>query len=158
MRSASAIRRFVQVVVRDPQLAGELPQDMARNHWARENRRASVDFDLELIDGNDDDAAARLDTGRFATKLGDIVPFIDQPGAGQQNHSTVADNPQKLTATRGISVGVSHEHRSQGRDTHSIHPCRLTRISTKSRRFHRFPGTGTNNAVAIAVDLHTVKT
>jgi RNA polymerase sigma factor (sigma-70 family) len=91
MRYAPAIRRFVQIVVRDPQLADELSQDamvrllkgdfsganpargrfrdllktavrnMARNHWARENRRASADFDMELLEGDSDDVSQRLD-------------------------------------------------------------------------------------------------
>lgn len=80
MRYAPAIRRFVQVVVRDPSLADELSQDamvrvlrgdfagadpsrgrfrdllktairnMARNYWAKENRRTSAEFDLSLLD------------------------------------------------------------------------------------------------------------
>ena len=80
MRYAPAIRHFVQVVVRDPSLADELSQDaivrvlkgdfagadpsrgrfrdllktairnMARNYWAKENRRSSADFDLSLLD------------------------------------------------------------------------------------------------------------
>lgn len=80
MRYAPAIRRFVQIVVRDPSLADELSQDaivrvlrgdfagadptrgrfrdllktairnMARNYWAKENRRSAADFDLSLLD------------------------------------------------------------------------------------------------------------
>ena len=80
MRYAPAVRRFVQVVVRDPSMADELSQDamirilrgdfagadptrgrfrdllktairnMARNYWAKENRRSSADFDLSLLD------------------------------------------------------------------------------------------------------------
>ena len=80
MRYAPAIRRFVQIVVRDPSLADELSQDaivrvlrgdfagadpsrgrfrdllktairnMAKNYWAKENRRSSTDFDLSLLD------------------------------------------------------------------------------------------------------------
>jgi len=91
MRYASAIRRFVQMVVRDPQLADELSQDamvrllkgdfagadpnrgrfrdllktavrnMARNHWTKEKRRSPVDFDLTLLDGDDDEVSAELD-------------------------------------------------------------------------------------------------
>lgn len=91
MRYAPAIRRFVQIVVRDPQLADELSQDamvrllkgdfagadpdrgrfrdllktairnMARNHWAREKKRSPVDFDLSLLDGNDEAVPAKID-------------------------------------------------------------------------------------------------
>ena len=80
MRYASAIRNFVKVVVRDDHLVDEIAQDalvrllkgdfsgadpnrgrfrdllktairnMVKNHWAKENRRASVDFDLDQID------------------------------------------------------------------------------------------------------------
>lgn len=80
MRYAPAIRKFVGVVVRDDHLVDELAQDvlvrmlkgdfsgadpdrgrfrdllktairnMARNHWAKENRRTSVDYDLNLVD------------------------------------------------------------------------------------------------------------
>lgn len=86
MRYAPAIRRFVQVVVRNPDMADELAQDamvrilngdfagadpqrgrfrdllktairnMARNYWAKENRRSSADFDLNLLDDQGDDA------------------------------------------------------------------------------------------------------
>lgn len=91
MRYAPAIRRFVQMVVRDPGLADELSQDamvrllkgdfagadasrgrfrdllrtairnMARNHWAKEKRRTPVDFELSLLDGNDDGVSDKLD-------------------------------------------------------------------------------------------------
>lgn len=80
MKYAPAIRRFVQIVVRDETMADELAQDaivrllkgdfagadprrgrfrdllktalrnMARNYWAKENRRAGVDLDLTLVD------------------------------------------------------------------------------------------------------------
>jgi len=80
MRYAPAIRRFVQIVVRDPTMADELSQDaivrvlsgdfagadpergrfrdllktairnMAKNYWAKENRRSTADFDLSLLD------------------------------------------------------------------------------------------------------------
>lgn len=85
MRYASAIRKFVQIVVKDDHLADELAQDaiirllkgdfsgadpnrgrfrdllktairnMARNHWAKANRRSSVAFDLQLIDSGESD-------------------------------------------------------------------------------------------------------
>ena len=78
MQYAPAIRRFVQLLVRDPDKADELSQDavvrllkgdfagadpqrgrfrdllktavrnMARNDWNRESRRQGVEFDLEL--------------------------------------------------------------------------------------------------------------
>lgn len=79
LRYSPAIRNFVKVVVRDENLADELAQDamvrllkgdfagadpergrfrdllkvairnMARNYWAKEKRRAGVDFDTELV-------------------------------------------------------------------------------------------------------------
>jgi RNA polymerase sigma factor (sigma-70 family) len=91
LRYAPAIRRFVQVVVRDPQLADELSQDamvrllkgdfsgadpgrgrfrdllktairnMARNHWAREKRRTPAEFDMDLLAADSGDAVQRLD-------------------------------------------------------------------------------------------------
>lgn len=84
MRYASAIRKFVRVVVGDDNLADELSQDaimrllkgdfsgadpdrgrfrdllktairnMARNHWAKENIRTAVDLEPDLV-GTDDD-------------------------------------------------------------------------------------------------------
>ncbi|MCA9196754.1 MAG: hypothetical protein KDA87_04420 [Planctomycetales bacterium] len=106
MRYASAIRRFVQVIVRDPNMADELSQDamvrllkgdfagadpqrgrfrdllktairnMARNNWAKENRRTGVDFDLSLLDGDQEDMSDRLDeawTSRWRENLMSIV-------------------------------------------------------------------------------------
>ncbi len=106
MRYASSIRRFVEVIVRDPQMADELSQDamvrllkgdfsgadpargrfrdllktairnMARNHWAREKHRSPVDFELDLIGCDDDDAATRLDeewAARWRENLMSIV-------------------------------------------------------------------------------------
>lgn len=85
---APAIRKFVRVVVRDENLADELAQDailrllrgdfagadpqrgrfrdllkvairnMARNYWAKEKRRAGVDYDPDLMEGA---AAEELD-------------------------------------------------------------------------------------------------
>ncbi len=79
MRYSSAIRNFVRVVVRNDDLADELAQDaivrllkgdfagadpnrgrfrdllkvairnMARNYWAKENRRTGVNYDVDLI-------------------------------------------------------------------------------------------------------------
>ena len=90
MRYAPAVRRFVQVIVRDPNMADELSQDamirilrgdfagadpnrgrfrdllktairnMARNYWAKENRRSSADFDLSLLD-DDGQETQKLD-------------------------------------------------------------------------------------------------
>lgn len=91
MRYASAIRRFVELVVRNPELADELAQDaivrllkgdfagadpqrgrfrdllktairnMARNHWAKAKVRSTVDFDLDALDGKNDEVSAELD-------------------------------------------------------------------------------------------------
>lgn len=91
LRYAGSIHRFVQIVVRDPELAEELAQDaivrllkgdfagadphrgrfrdllktairnMAKTHWAESNRRSSVDFDLSLLESDAEDNVARLD-------------------------------------------------------------------------------------------------
>lgn len=90
MRYAPAIRKFVQVVVKDNHLADELSQDaimrllkgdfsgadpnrgrfrdllktairnMARNHWAKEKVRASVDFEIEEL-GGESEGQSELD-------------------------------------------------------------------------------------------------
>lgn len=119
MRYASAVRRFVQLVVRDPQLADELSQDamvrllkgdfagadpnrgrfrdllktairnMARNHWAKEKRRSPVDFDLSLLDGDDEEVAANLDD-EWTKQWRDSVMGIvwDQLKHWEQSQST----------------------------------------------------------------------
>lgn len=90
MRYASAIRKFVKIVVKDDHLADELAQDaivrllkgdfsgadpnrgrfrdllktairnMARNCWAKNQRRASVEFDVQSIDGGESDELDEL--------------------------------------------------------------------------------------------------
>ena len=89
MRYAPAIARFVRIVVRDESLAEELAQEamvrllkgdfagadprrgrfrdllktairnMARNYWAKENRRKSADIDPDLVEMEDDSGLDR---------------------------------------------------------------------------------------------------
>lgn len=106
MQYAPAIRRFVQLLVRDPDKADELSQDavvrllkgdfagadpqrgrfrdllktavrnMARNDWNRESRRQGVEFDLELLDGDETDAASRWEqewTSRWRDTIMNLV-------------------------------------------------------------------------------------
>ncbi len=99
MRYASAIRKFVQIVVKEDHLADELAQDaiirllkgdfsgadpnrgrfrdllktairnMARNHWAKANRRSSVTFDLHLIESDEPNELDEL----WTTQCRDMV-------------------------------------------------------------------------------------
>lgn len=90
MRYASAIRKFVTIVVKDDHMADELAQDaivrllkgdfsgadpnrgrfrdllktairnMARNSWGKSQRRSSVDYDLQLVDSGESDELDEL--------------------------------------------------------------------------------------------------
>jgi RNA polymerase sigma factor (sigma-70 family) len=127
MRYAPAIRHFVQVVVRDPTMADELSQDamirilkgdfagadpnrgrfrdllktairnMARNHWAKEKRRSSADFDLSLLD-DDGQEVQKLDAEWTSQWRENVLSNVwDKLLAWQESHETsVAHTVLKL--------------------------------------------------------------
>ena len=99
MRYATAIRKFVGVVLRDEHLVDEMAQEvlvrmlkgdfsgadpnrgrfrdllktairnMIRNHWAKENRRSSVEYDLNLVDDADSNNEDQLWTTQWTETI-----------------------------------------------------------------------------------------
>lgn len=127
MRYSSAIRNFVKMVVRDDHLVDEIAQDalvrllkgdfsgadpnrgrfrdllktairnMIKNHWAKENRRASVDFDLDQVD----DAKPSSEDEFWATQWTETVLSIawERLKAWEDSSESIAYTVLKLRST-----------------------------------------------------------